>query len=175
MPNRFVSTIVKYPVLCSKIPDVHGIEEHDVRTWKFVYFQKIFRFLLHNTRDVTKGSQILGRRITTGAKKSQQCHNQIFQNGTFASERPQVRTWGRHLTSSLRPCTSRLSLPKWQICLQKYLPIGGKLSITNYLKQNAADYRSHMTIENNLKVEKRYVISKTGTTFTPPQKTLEYA
>jgi len=59
-----------------------------------------------------------------------------------------------------------------EICLQKYLPIGGKLSITSYLKQNAADYRSHMTIENNLKVEKRYIISKTDTTFTPPKKRL---
>ena len=42
-------------ILCSKIADVHGIEIDDVLTWKFVYFQKIFRFLLHNTRDVTRG------------------------------------------------------------------------------------------------------------------------
>ena len=78
----------------------------------------------------------------------------------------------RHLTSLLRPCTSRLSSQNDEICLHKYLPIGGKLSITSYLKQNAADYRSHMTIENNLKVKKRYIISKTGTTFTPPKKRL---
>jgi len=39
-----------------------------------------------------------------------------------------------------------------------------------YLKQNAVDYRSHLTIENNLKVEKRYIISKTSTTFPSPQK-----
>jgi len=59
-----------------------------------------------------------------------------------------------------------------EICLQKYLPISGKLSITNYLKQNAVDYRSHLAIENNLKVVKEvaYIISKTSTTFT--QKTL---
>jgi len=56
------------------------------------------------------------------------------------------------------------------IVLQKYLPISGKLSITNYLKQNAVDYRSYLTIDNNLKVEKRYIISKIGTTFTSPQK-----
>jgi len=41
--------------LCSKIADLHGIEVHDVRTRKFVYFRKIFRFLLNNIRDVTKG------------------------------------------------------------------------------------------------------------------------
>jgi len=35
----------------------------------------------------------------------------------------------------------------------KNLPISGKLSITNYLKQNAVDYRSHPTIEKNLKVD----------------------
>jgi len=75
-----------------------------------------------------------------------------------------------HLTSSLRPCTSRLSSQNDEICLQKYLPISGKLAITNYLKQNAVDYRSHLTIENNLKVEKRYIISKIDTTFTPPKK-----
>jgi len=59
----------------------------------------------------------------------------------------------RHLTS-VRPCTARLSSQNNETCLQKHLPISGKLSITNYLKQNAVDYRSHLTIENNLKVEK---------------------
>jgi len=34
-------------VFCSKIADAHGIEVCDVRTWKFVYFRKISRFLLH--------------------------------------------------------------------------------------------------------------------------------
>jgi len=60
----------------------------------------------------------------------------------------------RHPTS-LRPCTSRWSSQNGEICLQKYLPISGKLSITNYLKQNGVDYRSHLTIENNLKVERK--------------------
>jgi len=36
--------------------------------------------------------------------------------------------------------------------MQKYLPITGKLSITNYLKQNAIDYQNHLTIQNILKV-----------------------
>ena len=37
-----------------------------------------------------------GRRITEGgAEKSQQCHKYFLQYSTFASERPQVRTWGR--------------------------------------------------------------------------------
>ena len=137
---------------------------------------------MHNTRDVTKGAreqgaQFLGRRITTGGKKSQQCHNQFFQNSTFASERPQFGTWGRqtciprrHLTSSLRPCTSRLFSQNDEICLQKYLPIGGKLSITSYLKQNAADYRSHTTLENKLKVEKKVYYFENRHNFHSPQK-----
>jgi len=52
------------------------------------------------------------------------------------------------------------------------MPISGKLSITNCLKQNALDYRRHLIIENNVKVEKqvRYIISKTSTTFPPPEK-----
>jgi len=58
-----------------------------------------------------------------------------------------------------------------KICLQKYLPISGKLSITNYLKQNYIDYQNHLTIENNLKVERKVVISKTSTTL-PIEKTL---
>jgi len=56
-----------------------------------------------------RGAQFHGRRITPGdaeilrgapndcggAKKSQQCHKHFLQYSTFASERPQVRTWGR--------------------------------------------------------------------------------
>jgi len=63
----------------------------------------------------------------------------------------------RHLTS-LRSCTSRLSSQNDEICFQKYLPISGKLSITNYLKQNSVDYRSHLTIQNKLKVEKKGIL-----------------
>ena len=61
------------------------------------------------------------------------------------------KTSRRHLTS-LRSCTSRFSSQNGEICLHKYLPISGKRSITNFLTQNAVDYRSHLTIENNLKV-----------------------
>ena len=68
-------------LLCSKIADLHGIEVHDVRTRKFVYFRKIFRFLLNNIRDVTKGSR--GHNPPSAeslleTKKSQQCHKQFF-------------------------------------------------------------------------------------------------
>jgi len=103
-PVTFVVSLCKlYAVgliLCSKIADNHGIEVHDVLTWKFVYFQKIFRFLLHNTRDVTRGQGGTISRAPNhygGGKKSQQCYNHFFQNSrpTSASERPQVRTWGR--------------------------------------------------------------------------------
>jgi len=64
----------------------------------------------------------------------------------------------RRQLTSLRSCTSRLSSQNDEICLQKYLPISGKLSITNYLKQNTVDYRSHLTIENNLKVENKDIL-----------------
>jgi len=151
-PVTFVGSLCKIHavgLLCSKIAGVHGIEVHDVRTLKFVYFRKIFRFSSHNIRDVTKvarGHNSPGAKSLRGAKRSQQCHKHFFQNSTFASKRPQVRTWvrqtccpRRHLTS-LRPCTSRLSSQNGEICLQKYLPISGKLSITNSLKQNAVDY-----------------------------------
>jgi len=37
-----------------------------------------------------------GHQITAGgAEKSQQCRKYLLQYSTFASERPQVRTWGR--------------------------------------------------------------------------------
>ena len=58
----------------------------------------------------------------------------------------------RHLTS-LRSCTSRLSSQNDEMCLQKYLPISGKLFLKN--ANSAVDYRSHLTIENNLNVEKK--------------------
>ena len=49
-PVTFDGTLYKtHAVLCSKIAVVHAIQEHDVRTWKFVYFWQIFRFLLHMT------------------------------------------------------------------------------------------------------------------------------
>ena len=76
----------------------------------------------------------------------------------------------RHLTS-LRSCSSRLSSENDEICLQKYLPISGKLSITNYLKQNAVDYRSHLPIENNLKVEKKVYCFENRHIFHSPEKT----
>ena len=164
-PVTFVGSLCKIQavgLLCSKIADVHGIEIHDVRTWKFVYCRKKFRFLLHNTRDVTRGARghnFSGAESLRGAKKSQQCHKPFFQNSwpTLAYQGPQVRIWGRQtcffpqaLSNLLRPCTSRLSSQSGESCLQKYLPIIGKLSITNYLKQNAVDYRSHLTIENTV-------------------------
>jgi len=64
-----------------------------------------------------------------------------------------------------------LSSQYGKICLQKHLPISGKLSITNYLKQNALDYRRHLTIENNLKVEKKVYSFENKHNFPSPQKT----
>jgi len=39
-PATFVGNLCKnQAVLCSKITDVHGIEVHEVRTWKFGIFR----------------------------------------------------------------------------------------------------------------------------------------
>jgi len=63
-----------------------------------------------------------------------------------------------------------LSSQNGEICLQKYLPINGKLSITNYLTQNAVDYGSHLAIENNLKVEKKVYYFENKHNFPSPTK-----
>jgi len=97
-----------HAILCSKIAGVH-----DVRTWKFVCFRKIFRFSLHNTRDVAsraRGHKSPGAESLRGGQKSQQCHKYFFQNSTFASERPQVRTWVRQ-TCFLPQAPSNLVTP----------------------------------------------------------------
>jgi len=181
-PVTLVGSLWKiHAVWCSKIADVHGIEVHDARTWKFVYFRKIFRFLLNNTRDVTRGERghnPPGAESMLGTKKLQHCHKHFFKTVHLLPKDLRFEHGGaklvscprRHLTT-LHPCTSRFSSQSGKIFLQKYLPISGKLSITNYLKQNALDYRRHLTIENNLKVEKKYIISKTSTTFPPPKRT----
>jgi len=59
-----------------------------------------------------------------------------------------------------------LSNQNVEICLQKYLPISGRLLIAIYLKQNAVESKSFGQ-KNNLKVEKLYIISKTSTTSLP--------
>jgi len=83
-PVTFVGSLCKiHAVLRSKLADVH-----DVRTWKFVYFRKIFRFSLHNTRDVTRGARghnSPGAESLRGARKSQKCYRHFFQNSTVAS------------------------------------------------------------------------------------------
>ena len=57
-----------------------------------------------------KGAQFPGRRITARGLKYQQCHKHFFQNTTFASERRQVRTWGRQ-TCFLPQAPSNLVTP----------------------------------------------------------------
>jgi len=65
-----------------------------------------------------------------------------------------------------------MSSQNGEICLQKYLPTSGKLSITNNFKQKAVDYRNHFTIENNLKIEKKVCYFENKHNFSPPLKTL---
>jgi len=150
-PVTFVVSLCKlYAVgliLCSKIADVHGTEVTDFLTWKFVYFQKIFRFLLHNTRDVTRGQGGTISRAPNhygGAKSHSNVITTFFKTvglhllpkdlGFEHGGAKLVSFPRRHLTS-LRSCTSWWSSQNNEICLQKYLPISGKLSIKNYLKQ----------------------------------------
>jgi len=63
-----------------------------------------------------------------------------------------------------------LSSQNGETCLQEYLPISGKLSITKYLQQNAVDYRSHLTIENDLKIGKKVYYFENKHNFPPPEK-----
>jgi len=53
---------------------------------------------------------------------------------------------------------SMLRVKNGEICLQKCLSISGKLSITKYLQQIAVDYRSHLTIDNNLKIGNKGIL-----------------
>jgi len=63
-----------------------------------------------------RGAESLrGRRMTAGgAEKFQKCHKHFLQYSTFASERPQVRTWGRQ-TCLLPRAPSNLVTPLGQV------------------------------------------------------------
>jgi len=53
--------------------------------------------------------------------------------------------------------------------MQKYPPISGKLSIISYLKQNAIEFHSHLTLVNGLMVEKTYSLRQGGQGGRSPQ------
>ena len=117
---------------------------------KIFYFREMFHVLLNNNRDLTRGARGENSPDTESllvTKKSQQCHKHFFERAQLLPRDVRFEHGGAKLVSCprlhltwLRPCTSRLSIQNGEICLQKYLPISGKLSITNYLKQNALDY-----------------------------------
>ena len=167
--------------LCGR-PNIVFENFNDVLTWKSVSFEKTFRFLLHNTRDVTRGQRGTISRAPNrymGAKSRSNVITTFFKtvglhllpkDPRFEHRGAKLVSFPRRHLTSLCSCTSRLSSQNDEICLQKYLPISGKLSITNYLKQNAVDYRSHLTIENNLKVEKKVYYFENRHNFHSPQK-----
>ena len=65
-------------------------------------------------RNSPGAESLWGRQITAGgAEKSQQCHKYFLPYSSFASERPQVRTWGGRQTCFLPRAPSDLvtSLP----------------------------------------------------------------
>jgi len=64
------------------------------------------KFPGHNER----GTIIQARNYCGVVEKSQQCHKYFFQYSTFASERPQVRIWGRQ-TCFLPRAPSNLVMP----------------------------------------------------------------
>jgi len=147
----------------------------------FFYSRKLFPFLLHNTSNVTKGGkgeQFSGRRITAAGQKVTTMWSTFFKTVNlfpkdlrFEHGGAKLASFPRHHLTSLRPCTARLSSQNGEICLQKYLPISGKLSITNHLEENAVDYWSHLTIENNFNVDEKVYYSENKHNFPSPKKT----
>ena len=148
-PVTFIGSLCKiHVVLCSKIADVHGIEVHDVRNlFIFGHFSDFYCITPEVSRGGQGGPIPRGLNHWRGAKKSQQCQKHFFFKTVHLFPKDLMFEHGgtklvsfprRHLTS-LRPCTPRLSSQNGEICLQKYLHISGKLSITKYLTQNAVD------------------------------------
>jgi len=139
-----------------------------------------FPIFMHNIRNVTRGQveyspdveSLRWPKLTTMPKT-------IFQNSRFASQRPQVRIWESQ-TFLLSQASSNLVTPlhitivllEWHNLLTK-LP-AHQWQIINHkkLKQNAVDYRNHLTIENNLKVEKKVYYFETKHNFPFSHKTL---
>jgi len=85
-----------------------GLENYSV-------FGKFYDFL-HNTRNVTKGGkgpQFRGRRITVGAKKSQECPRHFFQNSNLHLFPKDLRL--EHGRAKRFSCTRRhlTSLPRY--------------------------------------------------------------
>ena len=153
-----------HALLCSKITDVHGIEVHWVRTWKFVYFRYIFRFLLHITRDEKRGARgdnSLGAESLRGPKS----HNVIStffntihyfrKTSVFKHEGAKFVSCPRRYLTSLSTCTSGLSSQNGEICLQKYLPVSGKVSIANksQTKLDTAKYSFALSIHSDVRTK----------------------
>jgi len=109
-------------------------------------FGNFFPISLHNTRDERRNDGGKGHNSSVaeslwGAKTFQQCHEHFFQNSTFASERPQVRTWGRE-TCFLLQVPSNLVMPLHNAhhdCLVKmaeFVYKNTRQSVANYQSQN---------------------------------------
>ena len=99
-----------------------------------------------------------------GGKKSQS-HKHFLQYNTLLARDLRFKHGGakfvscpRRYLTSLSPCTSGLSSQNGENCLQKYLPISGKLSIANYLNKTLLICQSHLTTDNNLKIEKKRIL-----------------
>jgi len=90
LPVTFVGGLYKtHAVLCSKIADVHGIEVHNVRTWKCVYFPKIFRFLSHITLVYSKCRNLFTK---LPANQWQSINHKLFKTTCYWLSKPFDRT-----------------------------------------------------------------------------------
>jgi len=141
-PVTFTGSLCKiHAILCSKIADVNGIEVHDVRTWKFVYFRKLFRFLLLNTRDVRRGQGGTIPRTRNhcwGPKIHNNVMSTFFKTVHLLLKDLRLEHGGTKLVSfpkghliSLRPCTSRLSSQIAKFVYKNTFP-----SLANYQTQS---------------------------------------
>jgi len=164
-PVTFVGTMRKiHAVLFSKIADVHGGNVHDVLTWKVVYFRKEIPFFIAWHQRRIEGARVTISRAPNhcAEHKSQKCHKHFFQSNTFASERCQVWTWGRHTCFLLQTPSNLVTTLHITIVLPKCrnlftnIPTHQWQTINHKLfKINAVAYPSHLTTKKLLKLEKK--------------------
>jgi len=115
-------------------------------------FRKIFRFLLHITRGVTRGDK---RHNSPGAEslRGPKSHNNVISTSfntlyllpkdlRFEHEGVKLVSCPRRRLTLLRPCTSRLSSQNGEICLQNYPPNQWQTINHKLFKQNAVESKS---------------------------------
>ena len=116
-----------FPLLEYRVKSRHKTTASTSYNHAFDWLSRVFYVEIgssYRRNERGKGDTIPGRRVTMGHRmtaggtaKCQQCHKYFLQYSTFASERPQVRTWGRQtffLPRAPRP---------WKQCLEFQLKL----------------------------------------------------